>query len=564
MHEVVLFGLFLLITYGLPSLRSDKLIVGSVSSRDHVIFLPEVGGGTEGEKSPGGGESKPQQAPEATARGSKGLAYSGSQAILSNPPNPTNAFQTVLRPLVVHPERLKKLVPLPNIVEMAKTRLPSDLIRREAAMPHFRPPVQPIKVKQDSNLSRQARWDVPVKPPQLVAKAEMPKLAAAEQPLPQAPKAQPKPEEQPHDVEKPAREPIKVRAEKKTQDAEKDIAPPSTAQVARLAVDGKSQEPLLSLSPAPIPAGTKIPAGEARGRFAITPGGKLNPNSVNPGKPGGTPSESPAAGEQKSHSTNGATELASNTGAGAGHNPATGGGSGNSKTASGGGPAGADNGSGRTAGPGAGGAGTGNGRASAGGGAGRSGTGAGTGSGAGSGAGSGSFPGISIQGGEGNEGTSEAHFSTIAPQTPYQMTIVATASSGGGLPDYGVFENQRVYTVYVPMQRTPQEPDPTWTLQYALEDTSAHSDSGELLAPAPVMREWPQIPAELERTYAHQQVIVYAVLGADGKLTHISIKHTPDARVSAPIVQALGKWVFRPAQLDDKPVSTKILIGIPL
>jgi hypothetical protein len=144
------------------------------------------------------------------------------------------------------------------------------------------------------------------------------------------------------------------------------------------------------------------------------------------------------------------------------------------------------------------------------------------------------------------------------------MTIVATASSGGGLPDFGVFENQHVYTVYIPMQRTPQEADPTWTLQYALEDASAANDSGQLVAPAPVMREWPQIPADLEKTYAHEQVVVYALLAADGKLTHISVKQTPDARVSTPIIQALAKWVFRPAQLDNKPVPTKILIGIPL
>ena len=565
-HEVALFGLFLLITYGVPSFREERLIVGSIRSQGHVIYLPEIGGGTEGEKSPGGGESKPQQAPAPPARASKGFAYPGSQAILSNPPNPTNPFQTVLRPLVVHPEPLKKLVPLPNIVLMSETRLPPDLVRPEVAMPRFEAPVEPIKVRRDSSPRRQASWNVPVKAPQLAAKAEMPKLVAAEQPLPQAPKVQPKPAEKPQDAEKPAPTPIKVSAEKKAEKAGKEVAPPSTAQVAPLEMHGSSLEPLLSLSPAPLPSGNaKVPPGEARGRFAIAPGGKPNGSSVNPGKPDGTQSESPAAGQEKSHSANATTELASNAGTGAGHNPAAGGGSGNSKAASGGGPAASDKGSGKTPGPGAGGgAGNSDGRASAGPGSGSSGTGAGTGSGAGIGAGKGSFPGISIQGGEGNEGTSESHSLTVAPQTPYQMTIVATASSGGGLPDFGVFENQRVYTVYVPMQRTPREADPTWTLQYALKDAPASNGSGELVAPTPVIREWPQIPGDLETANANEQVIVYAVLATDGRLTHISVKQTPDARVSVPIVQALAKWVFRPAQLDNKPVAIKILIGIPL
>ena len=45
------------------------------------------------------------------------------------------------------------------------------------ALPQPRLAVQPIKVKRDSDLRRNAKWNVPVaKAPELVAKAEMPKL----------------------------------------------------------------------------------------------------------------------------------------------------------------------------------------------------------------------------------------------------------------------------------------------------------------------------------------------------------------------------------------------------
>jgi hypothetical protein len=56
-HEVAMFGLFLFITYGLPAFRGQTLIVGSQSAQSRLIYLPEVGGGTEGQKSPGGGRS---------------------------------------------------------------------------------------------------------------------------------------------------------------------------------------------------------------------------------------------------------------------------------------------------------------------------------------------------------------------------------------------------------------------------------------------------------------------------------------------------------------------------
>ncbi|MEI4861345.1 hypothetical protein Q8G41_27540, partial [Klebsiella pneumoniae] len=89
------------------------------------------------QKSPGGGQSAPQQAAAAPAHLSKGFAYPGPQAILSDPPNPTNVFQTIQRPLLVHPELIHKLIPLPNVVHMAETRLPNDVVAPKPAMPQL-------------------------------------------------------------------------------------------------------------------------------------------------------------------------------------------------------------------------------------------------------------------------------------------------------------------------------------------------------------------------------------------------------------------------------------------
>jgi hypothetical protein len=569
-HELALFALFLLFTYGFPALQSAKLIP-QLNSQDHRIYLPEVGGGTEGQKSPGAGQSAPQQPSAAPAHASKGFAYPGPQAILSDPPNPTNVFQTIQRPLLVHPEPINKLIPLPNIVQMAETRLPRDLIAPKAAMPQHHPVPQAIRVKQDSTTHREAQWKVPVAdPPKLVAKVEMPKLPAAEQPLPDAPKIQPKKEEdEEKQVEKPSPKPIKVSTEKRAEKSDKQVAPPSPAQVARMEMHGKALEPLVSLSPMPLPPGSnaKVPNGEARGKFAIAPGGTLNPNSLIPGKSNGTPSTTPATGQAGSQAPNAATEVASNAGTGAGHSAVTGGGSGNARDASGSGSSGVGGGSGNTSGSGTGGAGNGKGRGAAGTGKGASATpgrGAGTGSGGGSGSGTGSFPGITIQGGEDNP--AETPTFTVAQQTPYDMTVVSTASSGGGLEDFGVFDKERVFTVYIPMKRSPDAEDPTWTLQYALlkDDSSSVQGDQQVVAPSAVMREWPEFAADLEKKYAQRQVVIYAVVEKDGKVSHIAVKQTPDTRLSDPIVQALSKWVFRPAQVNNQPVAVKVLLGIPL
>jgi hypothetical protein len=73
---------------------------------------------------------------------------------------------------------------------------------------------------------------------------------------------------------------------------------------------------------------------------------------------------------------------------------------------------------------------------------------------------------------------------------------------------------------------------------------SLGSEDQQVAAPSAVMREWPQIPEELEKKYAQREVVVAAVVDRDGKVSHLSVKETPDARVSNPIMQVLSKCVF--------------------
>jgi len=48
------------------------------------------------------------------------------------------------------------------------------------------------------------------------------------------------------------------------------------------------------------------------------------------------------------------------------------------------------------------------------------------------------------------------------------------------------------------------------------------------------MREWPQLPADFDKKYAQRQVVILAIVDKEGKVSHISVKQTPDARVSEP------------------------------
>jgi len=149
------------------------------------------------------------------------------------------------------------------------------------------------------------------------------------------------------------------------------------------------------------------------------------------------------------------------------------------------------------------------------------------------------------------------------------MTVVATASSGGGLPDLGVFADEKVYTVYLDMRQTVEDPAASWTLQFALlrdpsADGSANRSQEGLTPPFPVAKEMPQFSVELVHKYLDRLIVVYAIMDTQGKLQQMLVMQSPDDRLTNRILATLNKWVFRPAELNGRPASVKVLLGIPL
>ena len=161
----------------------------------------------------------------------------------------------------------------------------------------------------------------------------------------------------------------------------------------------------------------------------------------------------------------------------------------------------------------------------------------------------------------------------VAPPTSYSLTIVSTASSGGGLGDFGVFANEQVYTVYIDVRRTLEAATPSWTLQCAvLREQSAITIEGQeaganqqgFVPPIPITRELPELPAELVQDHLRELVVIYGIIDTSGRLKQLTVKQSPDGRLSRGLLRALDKWVFRPAELNGRPVPVKVLLGIPL
>ena len=558
------------------SLPDPPSVVGHITYIDlrvpKIIFFPTmIAPGKQGMRLPARKKApRAKKSTELQASNAKGLSYPGPQTIISDPPNPTNRIQTVLQPDIVNPPVLIPPIPLPNIVQVAEAAPVAPKIPEPAPEPpkEVKPPEEPKpepvpetppqpKVSEPAmvlpalKLAPQMRLEKPklilppsipplieAKPSERPEKIELPSLIKAPA-LPPPPEPSPEPPAKLAEPPQKSPETAKAEAAPKTSEKPKELPaaePPSATEGARN---------LLSLTP--MPAFTKepvkVPSGEAHGRFAISPEPNLAVSEKEPGSKTGIRSEDVGIGNIKPAPAG--NEAVSPKAAAVSAGVET-------KAAGGKSAAAGDQGS-------------------------NAGHGASSGSGSGSGSGKGSakkpFAGITIVGGSFEPGDN-SDYAPVTParkplQTSYGLNIISTENSGGGLPFFGVFSHEQIYTVYLDMRQVEMDQDPSWTLEFAVipgsasQAGSSRSQQG-LILPFPAEKERPAFPADVVRKYLNKMVIVFGVVNIEGKLEQVSIKDSPDALLNEPVLRSLSKWIFRPAQLNGEPVATKLLMGIPL
>jgi TonB family protein len=504
-----------------------------------VLYLPQLGGGSPGGGS-GGGDKRVTQAVRKgslAARRKAGVSHPGRQTIVSDPPNPTNHIQTILQPELLDPLPIKSFLPLPNIVKLARVELPAAL----SAPPVPTPVLQPLPVAPESE---------PQRPP---AELQLPAVVERVFSQPEPPK-----------LELPVGNSSAVPAVLRSAASPSTLPPPAPQPPAE--AGAQSRPPItplsggwnarsllaLSVSPSAPNAALKVPPGEARGEFAIAPLSNLGLSGLGPGSQVAA-SLTGLVGVGDHPDPSGRDVTGTSLGAPAGKGSSGGSGAGGSGGGSGPGhglgSAEAGIGSGPKAGAGAGGLGTG----------------AGSGAGAGSGPGTGVFAGMTIQGGEWAPGSFSGLKRIGGPedQGSYGMTIVSSGNSGGGLGDFGVFRDEPVFTVYINMAKSLDDPSPSWTMQYALAAVSG-TRSASLSAPFPAKKEVPGWPEELALKYAGRIVVSSAVIDAEGKMQGLRIIQSPNSALDEFLIAALREWAFRPAQSGGQAVAVKVLLGAPI
>lgn len=172
----------------------------------------------------------------------------------------------------------------------------------------------------------------------------------------------------------------------------------------------------------------------------------------------------------------------------------------------------------------------------------------------GAGAGNGPSTGISISGGI--PGRNGATVTSVVPQhRSYGMVIISGGNNGGASGDVGFFNrDETVYNVSIPVNGGPD-----WSLQYAVLD-SAHAPLGFLTPPFAEKKVAATMPKS-ELAAGSRLVFIAGIIDEQGKL-HSLRPIRPQDPGSQPAIRALEQWEFLPAQMDGKPLASKVLIGV--
>jgi TonB family protein len=128
-----------------------------------------------------------------------------------------------------------------------------------------------------------------------------------------------------------------------------------------------------------------------------------------------------------------------------------------------------------------------------------------------------------------------------------------------------IFASKRVYKMLVNMPNL-NSATGSWILNFSELSTGAqapHPVSADVSAPGPVRKIDPKYPPTLIKEHVEGEVVLYAVIRADGSVDSIQLVRGIDEQLDANAMQALSQWKFRPATKQGTPVDLEAIVHIP-
>lgn len=138
--------------------------------------------------------------------------------------------------------------------------------------------------------------------------------------------------------------------------------------------------------------------------------------------------------------------------------------------------------------------------------------------------------------------------STLKPRQELNVTVVATATSGGAFEPYKNLLHGEKYTTYFETSLG------TVVMEFSDESSTARAFGGTLAAPVAIL-------TDLADGLPKARMVVTCKLDAYGNLKNVRVLEAGPAAMTAKVVAALRSWKFQPAMKGDQPVEVTAILG---
>ena len=123
-----------------------------------------------------------------------------------------------------------------------------------------------------------------------------------------------------------------------------------------------------------------------------------------------------------------------------------------------------------------------------------------------------------------------------------------------------VFNGRRSYTLAVNMPNLNSSTG-SWIIHFVERDPGAKPS--QIAAPEVLRKSDPAYPGELVQDGVQGTVVLTAIIRSDGSVSDIVVAKSLEPRLDHNAVEALSRWIFRPAMKNGQAIDLEAVIIVP-
>jgi TonB family protein len=132
-----------------------------------------------------------------------------------------------------------------------------------------------------------------------------------------------------------------------------------------------------------------------------------------------------------------------------------------------------------------------------------------------------------------------------------------------GLAPEKILGDKQIHTLYINLPNLTSASG-SWLMNFAeLQELHSTRAPNNLSAPLAVRKIDPKYPSSLVTARVEGEVVLYAIIRADGSVDSIQVLKSLDPELDRNAIEAFSRWKFSPATRDGSPVDLEAVVHIP-